>query len=81
MFKTLLQKNNKEAQKSTSSNFLLIKSSQYLQTLQVKLGNLIGSRLDTFFSVFIVILMFKNSKIGLLLSELWSCLGRDKAGK
>lgn len=71
MFKTLLQKNNKEAQKSTSSHFLLSKTSQYLQPLQFKLDNLIDSRLvDTFFNVFIVILMFRNSKMGLLLSEL-----------
>jgi hypothetical protein len=56
MFKTLLQKNDKEAQKSTASHFLLSKSYQYLQPLQVKLDNLIDSRLvDTFFNAFIVI--------------------------
>lgn len=52
-------------------NFLLSKSSQYISSLQRSLDCLLDKRLTrTFYDVFVVILMFRNSKMGLLLSEL-----------
>ncbi len=63
---------SKTANKSNQSgDFLLQKSSQYLSSLQTNLDKVIDKRLSrTFYDVFMVIIMFRNSKMGLLLSEL-----------
>ncbi len=63
---------SKTANKSNESgDFLLKKSSQYLSSLQTNLDKLIDKRLSrTFYDVFLIIIMFRNSKMGLLLSEL-----------
>ena len=54
-----------------SSGFIRLKSTQYLQSLQTSLDVLIDKRLNrTFFDLFMVIMLFRNSKMGLLLSEL-----------
>lgn len=56
---------------ANKNNLLLKKSSQYLSSLQINLDKVIDKRLSrTFYDVFMVIIMFRNSKMGLLLSEL-----------
>ena len=68
MFTILSKTANKNNQ---SGDFLLQKSSQYLSSLQINLDKVIDKRLSrTFYDVFMVIIMFRNSKMGLLLSEL-----------
>ena len=68
MFTILSKTANKSNQ---SGDFLLKKSSQYLSSLQINLDKVIDKRLSrTFYDVFMVIIMFRNSKMGLLLSEL-----------
>lgn len=71
MFKTLLQKNRIASQKSTASAFLLEKAEHYLQPLQQQLLEKLDKRLvHTFYNLFMSILLFRNSKMALLLSEL-----------
>ncbi|HEY1054840.1 MAG TPA: hypothetical protein VGE24_06880 [Emticicia sp.] len=54
-----------------SGNFLLSQSNQYLQSLLYELDTQIDKRLSrTFFDLFTAILVFRNQKMGLLLSEL-----------
>ena len=66
MFKTLLQKNRIALQKSTASAFLLEKAERYLQPLQQQLLEELDKRLvNTFYNVFMSILLFRNSKMAL----------------
>lgn len=66
---TILSKT--ESTHNKSGNFLLSQSSQYLQSLLNKLDSQIDKRLSrTFFDLFTAILVFRNQKMGLLLSEL-----------
>ncbi len=61
---------NKEIE-AINQFFSFKKSSQYLSSLQTNLDKVIDKRLSrTFYDVFMVIIMFRNSKMGLLLSEL-----------
>lgn len=66
---TILAKSSSKS--NTTSNFLLSQSQLYLSSLQTSLSSLIDKRLNrTFYDVFMVIMLFRNSKMGLLLSEL-----------
>lgn len=66
---TILSKAKHSSNKS--STFLLSQSSQYLQSILSALDAQIDKRLSrTFFDLFVVILLFRNQKMGLLLSEL-----------
>ncbi len=71
MFTTLRQKHTIGPKKSTASDFLLQKADHYLQPVQQQLLIHLDKRLvATFFDLFISILLFRNSKMALLLSEL-----------
>ena len=68
MFKEHLQNTTKEPKAST---FLLTQAQSYLSTLEEKLDEQIDKRLvRTFYDLFIAILIFRHTKMGLLLSEL-----------
>jgi hypothetical protein len=71
MSKTCQQNTPIRALKSTSTTFLEAKAKQYLQPLEDHLLEQIDKRLvTTFLSLFKTILLFRNTKMGLLLSEL-----------
>lgn len=71
MAKPYAQNNTTEEIKSTSNDFLQAKMGQYIQPLQQQLCQRIDKRLViTFATLFQSILLFRNSKMGLLLSEL-----------
>lgn len=73
MSKTYAQNKPKHTQKSTAAHFLQAKAQQYLQPLQEQLLQRIDKRLvTTFATLFTSILLLRNSKMGLLLSELGS---------
>jgi hypothetical protein len=73
MSTTCQQKKGISAQKSTATTFLRTKAQHYLQPLEEKLLGQIDKRLvATFASLFASILLLRNSKMGLLLSELGS---------
>mgnify|MGYP000147379235 CR=1 FL=1 len=71
MFKKLLQSKTIAEGSPKSSEFILRKSSQYLQKIDDELKLKIDKRLRrTFFDLFITISMFRDRCMGLLLSEL-----------
>lgn len=71
MYKTYLQDKIEKGKINGADNFLLKKSSKYLEGLLIKLDEQIDSRLvRTFYNVFISILILRNKSSGLLLSEL-----------
>jgi len=71
MSKTCQQKKNICSPKSTSTAFLEAKAQHYLRPLEAKLLGQIDKRLvATFSTLFRSILLFRNTKMGLLLSEL-----------
>jgi hypothetical protein len=73
MSTTYQQKKGIPAPKSTAATFLATKAQQYLQPIQETLLGQIDKRLvATFATLFSAILLLRNSKIGLLLSELGS---------
>lgn len=73
MSTTCQQKNGIPTPKSTATTFLQAKAHQYLQPLQKQLLDRIDKRLvATFATLFSSILLARNSKMGLLLSELGS---------
>lgn len=73
MSTTCLQKKGIPNPKSTATTFLRTKAQHYLQPLEAKLLTQIDKRLvATFSTLFTSILLFRNSKMGLLLSELGS---------
>lgn len=66
---TILAKSSQNI--NSTSKFLLKQSERYLSPLQTSLDFQIDKRLSrTFFDLFIAILLFRNNKMGLLLSEL-----------
>ncbi len=70
MSTTYAQNKPKPTQKSTAAHFLQAKAQQYLQPLQEQLLQRIDKRLvTTFATLFTSILLLRNSKTGLLLSE------------
>ena len=73
MSTTCQQKKGISTPKSTATGFGLYKAQHYLQPLEEKLLTQIDKRLvATFATLFTSILLFRNSKMGLLLSELGS---------
>lgn len=73
MSTTQQQKNDILAQKPTAASFLITQAQLYLQPIQNQLLGQIDRRLvATFFKLFTSILLLRNSKMGLLLSELGS---------
>lgn len=73
MSQTYQQKKSIPAQKSTATTFLHAKAQHYLQPIQQTLLDQIDKRLvATFVTLFTSILLLRNSKMGLLLSELGS---------
>ncbi|RCR69567.1 hypothetical protein DUE52_12060, partial [Larkinella punicea] len=73
MSKTCQQKKGIQPTKSTAAAFLQTKAQHYLQPLQEQLLAQIDKRLvATFSTLFSSILLLRNSKMGLLLSELGS---------
>ncbi len=71
MFKEHLQNTSKASKKSGASTFLLTKVNLHLSELQYRLDDHIDKRLvRTFFDLFVSILVFRHTKMGLLLSEL-----------
>ena len=73
MSTTCQQKTDIPAPKSTAPTFLRAKAQQYLQPLEAKLFDQLDKRLvATFSTLFTSILLLRNSKMGLLLSELGS---------
>ncbi len=71
MHKALLQKNDSFTKKTNASYFLLKKIDVYLSDLQLTLDKLLDKRLvETFYNLFVAILLNRNRSIGLLLSEL-----------
>ena len=71
MFKEHLQNSSNQASKAGASYFLLRQAAQYLQPLEQQLDQRIDKRLvRTFYDLFISILIFRHTKMGLLLSEL-----------
>ena len=71
MFKEHLQVNLKGSEKPKASSFLLRQVQAYLCPIERQLDAQIDSRLvRTFFDLFVSILIFRHTKMGLLLSEL-----------
>lgn len=71
MAKPSSQSNTTARPKSTACHFLQAKIQRYLHPLQDQLGQRIDKRLVvTFATLFRSILLFRNNKMGLLLSEL-----------
>lgn len=71
MAKPCPQNNTTASVKSTANDFLQAKIQQYLQPIQDQLTQQIDKRLvATFATLFSSILLFRNTKMGLLLSEL-----------
>ena len=67
----MLQNRNQKLLRQKSGNFLLHQANTYLSTLQNSLSKKIDNRyVQTFYNLFIAILMFRNRSMGLLLSEL-----------
>lgn len=81
MFKNILQNNEKRLSQPNAATFILRQSNQYLSSLLTSLDKKIDKRLSrTFFDLFMVLLTFRNSKMGLLLSEMGGYIcGFDKA--
>lgn len=71
MFRTLLQNKDTEPLKPNAASFILHQSNTYLSPLLKSLDRKIDKRLtDTFYNLFVAILAFRNSSMGLLISEL-----------
>ncbi len=71
MPKAHLQKNDSFTKKANASYFLLKKIDVYLSDLQLTLDKLLDKRLvETFYNLFVAILLNRNRSIGLLMSEL-----------
>lgn len=71
MFKEHLQNNSNQGSKAGASYFLLRQVARYLQPLEQQLDQKIDKRLvRTFYDLFVSILIFRHTKMGLLLSEL-----------
>ena len=71
MYKKLLQDKDKRVKGQKDSHKLLIQAADYLKTYTEQLDRQLDSRLvQTFYDVFIAILCFRHTSIGLLLSEL-----------
>ena len=73
MYKKLLQDKDKRVKRQKDSHKLLIQAADYLKTYTEQLDRQLDSRLvQTFYDLFIAILCFRHTSIGLLLSELGS---------
>ena len=71
MFKEHLQNTIKAEKQRGSSAFLLRQADRYLRPIEQRLDAKIDKRLvRTFYNLFISILIFRHTKVGLLLSEL-----------
>jgi len=71
MFKNILQNRKKNPNRQKSGDFILVQSNKYLSSIQKELSKQIDERyVQTFYNLFIAILMFRNRPMGLLLSEL-----------
>lgn len=71
MFKEHLQNKSKRTRSPKSGDFLLSQASSYLSPVEPILDHHLDKRLvRTFFNLFVSILIFRHSKMGLLLSEL-----------
>ena len=71
MFKEHLQNRLKSTNHLSASTFLLTQASSYLHAIEQQLDARIDKRLvRTFYDLFISILIFRHTKMGLLLSEL-----------
>ncbi len=81
MFKTLLQNNSSSPIKQKAGSFLLHQVERYTDPVLEALDAQIDKRLvDTFFNLFVTILMFRNRAMGLLLTELGGYIcGFDRA--
>ncbi|MCB0630918.1 MAG: transposase [Lewinella sp.] len=81
MFKTLLQNNSSSPIQQKAGSFLLHQVGRYTDPLLEALDAQIDKRLvDTFFNLFVTILMFRNRAMGLLLTELGGYIcGFDRA--
>ena len=81
MFLKLLQDNATTPIKRKAGSFLLRQADRYTRQIRVDLDAAIDKRLvGTFFNLFVIILMFRERRMGLLLSELGGYLcGHSKA--
>jgi hypothetical protein len=81
MFKTLLQNNSSSPIQQKAGSFLLHQIGRYTDPVLEALDAQIDKRLvDTFFNLFVTILMFRNRAMGLLLTELGGYIcGFDRA--
>lgn len=81
MFKTLLQNNSSSPIQQKAGSFLLHQIGRYTDPVLEALDAQIDKRLvDTFFNLFVTILMFRNRSMGLLLTELGGYIcGFDRA--
>lgn len=71
MFKNILQNRKKNPNRQKSGDFILVQSNKYLSSIQKELSQQIDERyVQTFYNLFIAILMLRNRPMGLLLSEL-----------
>ena len=71
MFKEHLQNTVKSEKKRDASSFLLHQANGYIRPIEEQLNSKIDKRLvRTFYDLFISILIFRHTKMGLLLSEL-----------
>lgn len=81
MFLQLLQNKSTAPIKQRAGSFLLHQVDRYTRQIRLDLDAQIDKRLvDTFFNLFVIILMFRERRMGLLLSELGGYLcGHSKA--
>lgn len=81
MFLQLLQDKATSSTKPKAASFLLHQVDRYTRQIRLDLDTAMDSRLvATFFNLFVIILMFRERRMGLLLSELGGYLcGHDKA--
>lgn len=81
MFLQLLQNKDTTPIKQKAGSFLLHQVDRYTHQIRVELDAAIDKRLvNTFYNLFVIILMFRNRRMGLLLSELGGYLcGPEKA--
>ena len=71
MYKNILQNRKTQGIRQKSGAFLLTQSDSYLSSLEKELSKKIDARfVQTFYNLFIAILMFRNRPMGLLISEL-----------
>ncbi len=71
MFKEHIQSTSKSSNNTNSSTFILRQAQSYLRPVSERLDCQIDKRLvRTFYDLFISILIFRHTKVGLLLSEL-----------